>query len=81
MNIYEALLREVKSGKVDYERVEGILKQIREEIEKGNFPSKEDYTHFEEALQIVEVKHSIMEEKIKELQKKKRVNETYKHFE
>jgi preprotein translocase subunit SecA len=64
MSIYAKLLEEVKNNKINYERVEKVLKQIEKEIEKGNFPSREDYTRFEEALQIVEAKHSIMEEKI-----------------
>jgi C4-type Zn-finger protein len=60
--------------------VEGILKQIKEEIEKGNLPSKEDYTRFKEAIQIIEAKHSILREKIKGFQTKKKINETYRQF-
>ena len=77
MSIYAKLLEEVKNNKINYERVEKILKQIEKEIEKGNFPSREDYTRFEEALRIVEVKHSVLGEKIKEFQMKKRVNKVY----
>ena len=78
MSIYVKLLKEVKNNKINYEKVEEVLKQIKEEIEKGNLPSKEDYTRFREALQIIEVKHSILGEKIKGFQTKKKVNETYK---
>ena len=81
MSIYAKLLEEVKNNKINYERVEKVLKQIEKEIEKGNFPSREDYTRFEEALRIVEAKHSIIGEKIENLQKKKRVSETYRGFE
>ena len=80
MNIYVTLLKEVKNNKINYERIERVLKQIREEIEKGNFPSKEDYTRFKEALQIIEAKHFVLREKINCFQTKKKVNETYKHF-
>jgi len=80
MSIYVKLLKEVKNNKINYEKIEEVLKQIKEEIEKGNLPSKEDYTRFKEALQIIEAKHSILGEKIKGFQTKKKVNETYKQF-
>ena len=80
MSIYAILLKEVKNNKINYEKVEGILKQIREEIEKGNLPSKEDYIRFKEAIQIIEAKHSILQEKIKGFQTKKKINETYRQF-
>ena len=32
MNIYVTLLKEVKNNKINYERIERVLKQIREEI-------------------------------------------------
>ena len=80
MSIYVKLLKEVKNNKINYEKVEEVLKQIKEEIEKGNLPSKEDYTRFKEALQIIEAKHSILGEKIKGFQMKKKVNEIYKQF-
>lgn len=81
MSIYTTLLKEVKNNKINYERIEKVLKQIKEEIEKGNLPSKEDYTRFKEALQIIEAKHSILREKINGFQTKKKVNETYRQFE
>ena len=80
MSVYIELLREVKNNKINYERLKKILEQIKEEIEKGNYPSKEDYICFKEALCIIEAKHSILREKIKGFQTKKKVNETYKHF-
>ena len=80
MSIYAKLLEEVKNNKINYEKVEKILKQIEKEIEKGNFPSREDYTRFEEALQIIEAKHFVLREKINRFQTKKKVNETYKQF-
>jgi phosphoribosylaminoimidazole (AIR) synthetase len=80
MNIYVTLLKEVKNSKIDYEKIEEVLKQIKEEIEKGNLPSKEDYIRFKEAIQIIEAKHSILREKIKGFQTKKKVNETYSKF-
>ncbi len=80
MSIYAELLKEVKNNKINYEKVEKLLKQIEEEIQKGNFPSEEDYIRFREAFQIIEVKHSILNEKIKDFQTKKKVNETYRQF-
>ena len=80
MSIYAILLKEVKNNKIDYEKIEEVLKWIKKEIGNGDIPSKEDYTRFKEALRIIEAKHSILQEKIKDFQTKKRVNEIYKKF-
>ena len=77
MNPYLKLLEEVKKNKIDYEELEKILGKVKEEIEGGEFPSKEEYLLFERALKIVEAKHSVLGEKIKELSLRRKVNKAY----
>lgn len=80
MSLYLKLLEEVKKNRIDYEKLEVILERIKGEIEKGKFPSKEEYLLFEGALKIVDAKHSVLGERIKELSLKRKVNKAYNQF-
>jgi hypothetical protein len=80
LSLYLKLLEEVKKNRIDYEKLEVILERIKGEIEKGKFPSKEEYLLFEGALKIVDAKHSVLGERIKEFRKRKEVSRKYGQF-